>query len=208
MSATTLRPGAVVTSLDDGRRAARFVWISLGATGAGAVLGTLYFAQGGLFGPLSDVTGAVMGVALAPVAVHVWRTQRARAPLAAAVSLVAGLSAAALTGASSVGLILADTGVIQSEGYGILTAQFLGMGAIGAWLIAASAAARGSGLFRRRTARAAWVAGTCYLLVGVVEPLTGFAQTVMYSAGSVGLIGFGCWAVWAARDLARYPAGG
>ncbi len=183
------------------RTAATATRLALGGTLAGAVLGVGYFTVGGVFAPLSDGAAAVFGLALAPVVVHVWeRSRQAHGRLADA-SLVVGLGSAAVIASSSFGLILQDTGVVAGVGRAALTAQFVGMAAAGGWLLCVRGLARRSALFSRRVAAAAGVAGWGYLVVGLAEPLTGFRQLTMYSAGGVAIVAFSLWAVWAAREL-------
>jgi hypothetical protein len=173
------------------------MWGTLG----GAVLGVGYFTVGGLFAQLSDAAGGLVGLAMVPVVVHTWERTRTVGGRVADAGLMVGLGSSVAVVASSVGLILQDSGVVAGLGRAALTTQFLGMGALGAWLLTVRGAGRKSGLFSRRVSTAAAVAGVTYLVVGIGEPATGFRQFVVYSVGGIAIVAFTLWARWAARGL-------
>lgn len=170
-------------------------------TVAGAALGVGYFTMGGLFAQLSDGAAGAIGVGLVPVVLHLHRREGRGAADAV---LVTGLAAAGRMIASSLGLIVSDTFQIEA-GRGFLAVQFLSMAIFGSWLLAT--VRRDGHRFSRRWRIAAVVTGLSYIVAGVGEPLTGFRQLVIYSAGSVAVVAFCLWAAWTSRELTDAVSG-
>lgn len=184
---TAGRPDAVA--------AARGAQVALWGTVAGAALGVGYFTVGGVFAQLSDLAAGVIGVGLVPLVLHLHR--RDGRPGVDAV-VVTGLVAAGGMIASSLGLIVSDTFQIEG-GRGFLTVQFLSMAVFGGWLLAT--VRRDGKRFSPRWRTAALVTGVAYIVAGIGEPLSGFRQTVIYSAGSVAVVAFCLWAARTRREL-------
>lgn len=192
---------AVTPTVGAARRTAFFLWLSLAVTLGAAVLGGLYFAIGGIFGPLSDIAGGLMGVTVILSALALRRLMASRDVAAAGMTVVIGMMAGVLVIASSAGLTI-SSGMEVPFGWTFLFVQFLGMAGIGAWVLSASVTARE--LFRRRTVVTGVVSGGSYLLVGLGEPIMGFTQTLTYTAGSLGILSFILWVVFATRDVRRF----
>ncbi|MFP5332684.1 MAG: hypothetical protein ACLGHX_10050 [Acidimicrobiia bacterium] len=179
----------------DAAAAARGARVALWGTVAGAVLGVGYFTVGGIFAPLSDLAAGVIGVGLMPVVLHLHRRGGRSGVDGVAAT---GLAAAAGMITSSLGLIVSDTLQIEG-GRAFLTVQFLSMAAFGGWLLAT--VRREGGRFSRRWHTTALVTAVAYVVAGIGEPLTGFRQIVIYSAGSVAVVAFCLWAARTRREL-------
>ncbi|WP_277212438.1 hypothetical protein [Isoptericola croceus] len=186
------------------RRVRLFLWLSLAATAAGAVFGVLYFTVGGIFAPISDLAGGLMGVALIPAALSFRRLTAPRGWPATGRTAAVGLLGGATIIASSAGLVVGNALRLQESGLPVLVVQFLGMGMLGAWVFLVSATAPRRDLFRRGTVVVGLTTGACYLVVGLGEPMLGFPGVLTYSVGGLGVLGFVLWVVLATRDLRRF----
>lgn len=120
------------------------------AVGSAACLAT-YFAAGGPFGTINDIGNASTGVLSGWLA---WRLRREPSLGAGAAPLGAALAGAALTVAGSALVVSGTTGFLYA---GLVSS--VGFAGIGAWLVATSRRAAGSGAWPRGLARHALVAG-------------------------------------------------
>lgn len=176
----------------------------LGATALAVVLGIGFFTYGGLFGPLSDAGGLLVGALLAPL---VWTMSLLyegdrfnRGVFLIGVVAVLGISL------GSAGLILGSLLSSNPElyGTGFLGVQFLGWLLLGVWVLGVGAIGLRNETVHRRVSWAAIVAG-----IGTAGGMVTLVYS--YALGSFSLafpifmglylIGFVLWAFWVGGEL-------
>lgn len=202
---------AGASSMD--RRVVAYAWKSaygiLGATALAVLLGVGFFAYDGIFAPLSDAGGLLVGLLLVPL---VWAMYRlhAAADFNRGVVLIGAASAAGIV-VGSAGLILMHVLSVESAELGgiFLSVQFLGWLLLGIWLLGIGLLGLKQETVSRRTSWAAVAAG--------VGALGGIVTLVYsYAVGSFTLafplfmalyaIGFVLWAFWLGGEF-RAAAG-
>lgn len=194
----------------DRRTARRWVAIALGATIAGFALGMGFVIDQRLFAALSDIGAVAFAVALVPVALHLRREFRQRAPAASRVVLAIGLTGLTLLALSGAALAVLDvtanlTGTASEVGpaaaFPVLAVQHLGILLQGVWMIGIGLLGLSVGVFRRRTSLAAIISGAGYALGAPISLLMGFATPLFYIAFLVALVGFIVWTLSLRTDL-------
>lgn len=183
------------------RRARRWVGIALGATVAGFALGLGYVAVQGVFGWLSDLGAIAFAVALIPVALHLHKELRGRAPAASRAVLGVALFGLGLLAVSGAGLAVLDMTQTPTT-LPVLDVQHLGIFLQGVWMIGIGLLGLRVGPFRRKTSLAALMSGVGYAAGAPVSLYMGFESPIFYLAFLVALVGFITWGLSLRTDLA------
>ena len=168
------------------------------------VLGMGFFTYGGIFAPLSNIGGLVVGLLLVPL---VWVIQRLNGGVRGnRLVFFVGLTAATGIILGSIGLVALYPLSFSVDTYavGFLAVQFLGWLLLGVWLLGVGVLCHRTGAVRKRVAWAAALAGAG-ATGGILTLVYSYAIGSFVLAFSVfmGLyaVGFALWALWFGTDL-------
>lgn len=176
----------------------------LGATVLAVVLGIGFFTYGGIFAPLSDAGGLLVGVFLVPLVWAMYVLNRGDW-LNRGVLLV-GIAATAGVVIGSIGLIAMYLLSLDPEiyGTGFLGVQFLGWLLLGFWLLGVGTLGFRNRAVERRISWAAMIAGAG-AAGGIVTLLYSYAVGSFTLAFPLFMllyaVGFVLWAFWLGGDL-------
>ena len=181
----------------------RHLLVTAGATTAMYLSGAMFAAgqaagDAGLWAPISDAAALAFAASLVPVVTASAHDLGAAGARSAGKVRAVGLAAAALVIAGSTFLLATDLGLVQVEGPlagAGLAVQFLGLGAIGAWLAHTGVLTIRRGLWSRMAGWSAVVAGVGCMAGTVVAALQLFGHPLFLIAYALNVGGFGTWLV-------------
>jgi hypothetical protein len=179
----------------------RFSFLAGAAWILGFVALFIFFAVGGIFGPINDAISVFQYLFLIPVALALFRLLAERAPLvsfgAAAVGVVAMLSIAALQALLVVGSVRFEQ---------TLRPILILAGVVGLWWLANSIVSLAHGTLPAGVAWVGVVAGVGSLL-GMIGFLMGGQEHPLAAVGLlIVAVSAPIWAFWLGRVLASTPA--
>lgn len=155
----------------------------------------LFFAIGGLFGPLNDISSVFQVLFMLPIALMLYQLLPSNTRLLNRIALMIGMAGMLVTGFGQSLLV-----------FGVITYQqsltFIPAGAaIGIWLLLTNMQALASGLLPRGLAWAGILSGVGYILTTSGFLLGGQESPIFYAGGLVLVITYPIWAVWLGRLL-------
>lgn len=181
----------------------RTMVITAGATTAMYATGAVFAArqatgEAGIWAPISDAAALAFAVSLLPVVTSSAHHLRAVGASSAPVARALGLTATALVIAGSTFLLSTDLGFFQFEtplaGAG-LAVQFIGLAALGLWLVHTGVLTIRHALWSRVAGWSAIVAGVGYMAGTIVAALQLFGNPLFLIAYAITISGFGTWLV-------------
>jgi hypothetical protein len=185
------------------RTTARFAFLSALLNILGAVTLIVFFALGGLWGPLNDVFSVLGALAMLPLAWALHHRHAARyAVLSAAASLVG--AASMLTLAALQSLLVAGVFGFEATLGPVLTASAL----IGVWLLAHNGLGWAGGSLPRGLAALGLAAGAGYVLSGLGFALGGQAQPLFAAGFLTAMLAYPLWALGLGRLASRHAQTG
>jgi hypothetical protein len=170
-------------------------YVSAAATVVVFVTAILFFAGGGPFGILNDISSVFQVLFMLPVALALYQLLRPSAQFLNTVALATGI----------VGMLVSGFGQSLLV-FGIITYQqsllfFPAGAAIGIWLVLANVQALSSELLPRGLAWAGVLSGASYILTVAGFLLGGQQSPFFYMGGLVLVIAYPIWAIWLGRML-------
>lgn len=165
-------------------------YLSAVATIITFVTGILFFAVGGAFGKINDISSVLQVLFMVPVAIMSVRSLASGSPALGLIAALVGI-AGMLVSAYGQSLLVLDR--IDFEGS---LKFFPAGGAIGIWLIVVCAVAAVGGQLPQVLAWTGILAGLGYVMT-VVGFLRGGQQNPLFYAGGLVLgVGYPVWAIW------------
>jgi hypothetical protein len=154
----------------------------------------------GVFGWMSDLGAIAFALALVPVALHLHKEFRGRAPRTSLAVLAVALFGLSLLAVSGAGLAVLDMSRTQTA-LPVLDLQHLGIFLQGVCMAGVGVLGLSVGHFRRTTSLVALISGVGYAGGAPVSLYLGFETPLFYLAFLVALGGFVTWALSLRKDL-------
>lgn len=180
----------------------KWLLLALIATLLGVVTGSLYFSYQGIWAPISDASGMLIGITLIPCALGMHRylvmktNQQSLSMLTMIVGLV-GFILFTLAGAALILFYFDET----LPGLLALNIQFGGGGLQGVWLILLGLISLQTKVFTKTAGWMALLAGIGYLTFGLTAIIDTSANPAVMTAAGIGLILFIIWVVLVRQGL-------
>jgi hypothetical protein len=180
----------------------RWLLLAMVAMILGAITGVGFFAVGGIFTPLSDTVAVIIGLALIPVVLGLGRIFRPHKPRFSFNTMAIGIIGLGLFSTGAFFLVLHHTifgGIPETAAFGM---QFFGIFLKSIWLFMLGLLILKTGIFEKRTGRAAILAGGAYLFVFATFPFYPGMPVIIFGL-LIALSSFFAWAIWTRAALIK-----
>lgn len=180
------------------RIAGMTAFINAGLTIANIITIMIFFAVGGIFGPINDGISVFWAISFIPLVIVLYRLNTANSPTISLLALAAGVAAMIAFAALQTLLVIRQVRFEQTLAAVLTMTGILGISLIVSGLLARSGEALPSGL--------AWLSivyGLGFVLGGIGFWLGGQQHPVSVLGFAVTFIGGPIWAIWLGRLLMK-----